>query len=47
VFDCAEEIYSAYVADSMQSSWITCEFAEGYCWNGYYSNGVYGCTTWK
>jgi hypothetical protein len=27
VYDCAEEIYSAYVADSIESGRITCEFA--------------------
>jgi len=26
VCDCAEEISSAYVVESIQSSWITCEY---------------------
>ena len=39
--DCAEIICSAYVADSIQSGWITCECAYGYNWNGNSRNGAY------
>ena len=29
VCDFEEEIYSTYVAESIQSNWITCEYTEG------------------
>jgi len=29
VYDCAEEICSAYVAESIQNSCMSCEYAEG------------------
>ena len=41
VYDCIEEICSVYAADSIQSSWISCECAYGYYWNGYWRNGTY------